>query len=241
MLEFMVGFFPGTVRLMVVFTSILLALNPVPAAAQNTATKTPRPPQLNSTIRALETTTFTPANFNTNLLNLAVVLETNRRRLAHGLPPLTNHLKAARAAEIQTRIMLRRGNIGHENPEVPHLRTLPDRMRTVGMEYRFAAENLALTFALQWESGKPFYIRHMNGHTVLSATPHGPPIPHHTYASFARALLDGWMNSPGHRKNILSREPIYIGVSSLPDTAGKSKGTMPAVYSTQVFFTPLNR
>lgn len=53
---------------------------------------------------------------------------------------------------------------------------------------------------------------------------------HFTAAEFARAAVEGWMQSPGHRKNILN--PDYdasgIGVALVGDTA----------YATQVFWGP---
>ena len=53
---------------------------------------------------------------------------------------------------------------------------------------------------------------------------------------FAEALVDSWMKSPGHRKNILHGEVEYLGCAcELPRNAD----AMQTFYCTQVFFLPL--
>lgn len=170
------------------------------------------------------------------LLSAAVLHETNRRRNEKGLPPVKHHAKGVQAAEIQSQIMKKRGSISHENPENPKYETLPKRVKAVGVNPGFAAENVATAFGLRYESGKAFYKREEQGRTVFSFTPDGPPIPAHTYASFAKALVDSWMNSPGHRDNILHKSAEYLGVSCVVSLA---KSEMPMFYCTQVFLAPL--
>jgi uncharacterized protein YkwD len=60
----------------------------------------------------------------------------------------------------------------------------------------------------------------------------GEPMPPHTYSSFAQALLDDWMNSPGHRENILSDEAPYLGAAC----AYQDDDEMPLYYCVQLFF-----
>ncbi len=36
----------------------------------------------------------------------------------------------------------------------------------------------------------------------------------HTYLSFADAIVDGWMRSPGHRANLLNKRAIELGVGT---------------------------
>jgi uncharacterized protein YkwD len=89
---------------------------------------------------------------------------------------------------------------------------------------------------LRYESGKAFYKRESGGKTVYSYRPEGGVIPPHTYESFARALVESWMNSAGHRKNILLKEAEYLGVSCMGAAA---ESGMPVFYCTQVFLAPL--
>lgn len=178
---------------------------------------------------------LTPEKFDTNLLSAAVLHATNAERNKHQLAPLRHHPGAERAAALQAEIMRGRGSISHDNPSHPKLQTLEDRVRAVGLKYRFIAENVATAFALRYESGRAFYPRTVDSKTIVSYTPDGPPIPPHSYASFAQALVQNWMNSPGHRKNILSTNASYLGASCLPEP---NPTVVRKFYCAQVFFTP---
>lgn len=170
-----------------------------------------------------------------DLLAAAVFHETNRQRAKHGLPALAYHQELREAARIQARGMQKKGLISHEHPH-EEKETLADRLEYVGLKGRYFSENVALVFGRQYESGEPFFSREENGKQVVSETPGGPPIPGHTYLSFARTLVGSWMDSPGHRKNILATEPEMLGAESL-HTRGPEG--MDRFYSVQVLFAPL--
>ncbi|HUS36287.1 MAG TPA: CAP domain-containing protein [Verrucomicrobiae bacterium] len=174
---------------------------------------------------------------NHELLGAAILRETNERRAKKGFPPLKQEPKATEAAKVQSEIMRARGSISHENPDNARYRTLDLRVKSVGLNYRLIAENVATAFGLQYQSGTRFYPMRENGRTVFRYKPGGPPIPPHTYATFSKALIDAWMNSKGHRENILRKEAQYLGAYCAP--ANNKDGEMPMFYCTQVFFTPL--
>lgn len=176
-------------------------------------------------------------SINDSLLAAAILRETNVRRAKNGLTLLKLEPKASEAAKIQSEIMRARGAISHENPENVRYRTLELRVKSVGLEYRLIAENVATAFGLQYQSGTRFYPVRENGHTAFRYKPNGPAIPPHTYATFSKALVDAWMNSKGHRENILRKEALYLGAYCA--SAESKNGQMPVYYCTQVFFTPL--
>lgn len=178
-----------------------------------------------------------PGHVNHDLLSAAVFHETNQRRLTEKLPPLDYEPKLGDAAKMQAVIMEERGSISHVNPESPGKETPTDRLPLAGLEAGYSAENVATAFALAYPQGKPFYTREENGKTIFSLEPDGTPVPPHTYVSFAAALLDSWMASSPHRKNILSPEPKFLGAASQLST--KQASGMPLFYCAQVFFTPL--
>ena len=78
-----------------------------------------------------------------------------------------------------------------------------------GFDFRFLAENVATQFTIQYQSGRTVY--RVPAGTGFSYRPDGPPLPRHTYRTFAATVLAQWMNSPGHRQNILSDEPERFG------------------------------
>jgi uncharacterized protein YkwD len=171
-----------------------------------------------------------------NLLSAAILHETNRRRAENRSPALAFDAAAARAANLQAQIMAKTGDVSHENPGNPQHATLTQRLASVGLNPRFAAENLAYTFAVRYRSGDRVYVREENGEKVFSYKPDGPSIPPHTYISFAKAVVDQWMHSPGHRTNLLHREPKFLGVGCRPAT---NDSGLPMIYCCQVFYTPL--
>lgn len=175
-------------------------------------------------------------NVDHNLLSAAVFHETNQARQKHDLRPLKYKKEVWQAAALQARAVARGGWISHTQ-KVKELRTPSKRLEFTGLQPKFAAENVATTFGLQYEGGKPFFTRIEDGQEVYSYEAGGDPIPRHTYASFGEALVESWMNSPGHRKNILSEPPEFLGCSSLQ---GKDERGMPVFFCAQVFFTPLN-
>jgi uncharacterized protein YkwD len=59
----------------------------------------------------------------------------------------------------------------------------------------------------------------------------------HTYLSFAEALVESWMQSPGHRKNILHKEQEYLGCAC---ELARKTNAMETFYCAQVFFAPLD-
>jgi len=180
--------------------------------------------------------TINPDAINHDVLDAAVFHETNRRRQQQGLLALKQDDKARAAATMRSRDMAKGGFVDHENPD-PKKKTMSDRAKLVGLRPRVLAENVASTFGRRYKSGQPFYTREQNGRKIYSYEPDGPPIPMHTYLSFAEALVDSWMKSPGHRKNILHREVEYVGCAcDLP----RNPNAMETFYCTQVFFTPLD-
>ena len=176
-----------------------------------------------------------PDAVNSDLLDAAVFHETNRRRQQQRLPALKYDERARAAAQMQSRDMAKGGFVDHENPN-PTRKTMSDRAKLAGLQPRALAENVASAFGRRYKSGQPFYSREENGRKIYSSQPNGPPIPMHTYLSFAEALVDSWMKSPGHRKNILHSEVEYLGCAcELP----RNPNAMETFYCTQVFFTPL--
>jgi uncharacterized protein YkwD len=171
------------------------------------------------------------------LLAAAVFHETNRIRQEHALPVLAFDADAAEAARLQSRVMAEDGEIRHENPGHEALRTLRDRVARVGMQPAFAGENVASAFLLRYESGEPFYTRRDNDTRVFSRSPGAAAIPPHTAVSFAEDLLERWMESPGHRDNILHTSPARLGTAAVP---AQERGGMWLLYCTQVFYTPTN-
>ena len=170
-------------------------------------------------------------NLDLGLLDAAVFHETNRHRREKGLMSLSYEPVLREAAAVQVRGMIRVQEISHEHPD-PDKKTLGDRFQLLGISTPIQAENVALVFGIQYESGTDVYKRMKQGRAVFSLQAGGPAIPPHTYASFATHLLNEWMASPGHRKNILTEDLKTLGTSSMHDRPAQG---MDKFYSAQEF------
>ncbi len=111
-----------------------------------------------------------------NILSTDIVEETNKQRVAEGLPPLSINDKLSESAEIKVDDMVLYQYFEHASPITGA--GVSDLGTKVGYQYVVMGENLAL------------------GNFVS-----------------AKDIVDAWMNSPGHRANILNSKYQEIGVS----------------------------
>jgi uncharacterized protein YkwD len=63
------------------------------------------------------------------------------------------------------------------------------------------------------------------------------PIDYYTYEGIAKAALTQWMNSPSHRKNILDKRFIFLGVGAARGPYDKGQDS---IYLTQNFTATIN-
>lgn len=170
------------------------------------------------------------------LLSEAILHATNEQRQGHGLSELEPLPELVSAACKHAKDMIEQDFFAHENPHAIDRRTPLDRVQNEGLQVGFVAENIAQTFGIQYESGEPVYPRQENGRTVFAREPGGEPIEVHDYASFARALLNSWMKSEGHRQNILSKAPSHLGAACVHE---QDEAGIPTFTCVQLFFSPL--
>ncbi|HZJ29021.1 MAG TPA: CAP domain-containing protein [Solirubrobacterales bacterium] len=108
-------------------------------------------------------------------LEIAVLCETNARRVEQGLPPLIRNEELSASARGHAADMLKLSYLAHES-----------RSGTTPTSRAHAA-------------GYPEDVV-CCGENIAGSHPH------------AKAVVDAWMNSPGHRKNILRTEYREIGI-----------------------------
>lgn len=173
-------------------------------------------------------------DIDTALLRAALFHQTNRVRAEHKLALFSHARPLEEAAQMHADDMVAGHFFAHENPNDPSRRTMLERVKLEGYDPRYVAENLATQFVIQYESGRSFYV--VPG--GVSYEPDGKPIPPHTYASFAAAVLESWMNSPGHRHNILAIEPRELGTGAAFQPSMK-EGELAKFACVQEFGTPM--
>ncbi|HWM84395.1 MAG TPA: CAP domain-containing protein [Kofleriaceae bacterium] len=144
-----------------------------------------------------------------SLLAAAIFLATNQRRAEQDLAPLRHAPRLSRMAARHARRMVEQGFYAHDDPFERALARPVDRARAAGIANPMVAENIHDYRALR-SSGGAVYV--LGGRGRFSLEPDGPAIPPHTYWSFAQSVVDEWMESSGHRHNILDPNARQLGV-----------------------------
>ena len=144
------------------------------------------------------------------LLHAAIFFVTNETRVKNKRLPLTFALALERAAYHHSKRMVEQNFFSHENPFDKTRKTSQQRAQLAGIKNPMLAENIATHFGIQYQANSPFYpVDPLKG--TFSYEPGGTLIPPHTYLSFAEAIVKQWMDSPGHRENILNRQALQLG------------------------------
>ena len=129
--------------------------------------------------------------------------DTNRARCQAGLAPLAADPGLLRATGIHARDMAERGFFSHDSP-VTGRETPRARVDLSGVRYRRIAEKITEAFYMLCDGGASFYVEDET-HCAFRYED-GGPIQRQTYATLARSVLRRWLDSPGHRRNILTPE-----------------------------------
>ncbi len=152
-------------------------------------------------------------NFDGALLASAILEETNRVREANGVAALSHSTQLDAAADEQAMHMalVLRGE--HANP-IASEHTVVERVENTGFRAELVAENLIMEPARR---------------------PVGSPERDYTYSALAAFLVEGWMNSPGHRANLL--DPRFTDLGCAARFAHGTPGDE-RVFAAQVFGLP---
>lgn len=150
-------------------------------------------------------------------LSDAILAEANYQRCRAGRRPLSLAPgNLGRAAQRHSTWMAGSGRMSHVGGRATG-RTLTDRVRRTGLSAPTFSENLAFLPRYRF-GGKPFRIddRQRCQFRTLDGREVGP----HTYRSLAREVVVMWMQSPGHRRNLLSRSQRHMSAAASLSTQG---------------------
>jgi len=156
--------------------------------------------------------------FNSSRIESLVFQYTNEERIKHGLSSLQNDQKLASIARHHSTDMGNRDYFQHTTPEGLDP---SDRAKKVGYTCMknygsYYTEGVAENIAQHW-----LYTSYVSIGVKTSYN-------WHSEESLAREMVDGWMQSQGHRENILHKnyDRIGVGIAITPSDA---------VYATQNF------
>ena len=155
---------------------------------------------------------ITKAVVDVNLLDAAVFWFTNVERRKFNLKEFQFHNKLRGTAILHSKQMKTHNFFNHENTFDTRYKTLTDRINAVKdsnfQGFMSWGENIADYPIIK--ANENFTIENRNGIQRLFST-NGQEIFPYSYHEFAREVVDGWMNSPGHRANILNPDYEYLG------------------------------
>lgn len=166
---------------------------------------------------AAATTAVPAGRLDSALLDSAIRAEVNLARCRAGRTALGGAGAAlVRAAEAHSRWMVSARDLSHRST-VSGRSTPVERIRAAGVRIRAGSENIGYVLRYQID-GAPFRI--LDAASCSFATYSGQPLPVHSYATLARQVVTAWMNSPGHRRNILDRKVSKVATGAVYDRHG---------------------
>ncbi len=151
---------------------------------------------------------FDKVNF--PLLQAAIFFATNAERKKAKLSPFEFRSEIEDVAAGHAQDMVKYGFYSHTST-IRIKRTVLDRFHLEGMNPKLYGENICSTYGLQYQSGRKVNPPYPSGEFTYARTAKKEVIPAHTYLTFAQSVVKLWMDSPGHRQNILNPQFRTLG------------------------------
>lgn len=172
------------------------------------------------------------------LLHAAIFYATNEQRSLHGLNTFNYSFRIEQLSASHASDMVNYNFYGHFST-IRNKRLLRDRFQIVGLNPGQIAENISSTAGLDYDYGRAVGAPQSPGDYYYRSSHEVEPVQRHSYASYAREVVKLWMESPGHRANILSPTFRYLGVGCAvyPE---KKLFNMPYFINVQCFSNSIN-
>ena len=145
---------------------------------------------------------ITPNNPDLTTFSASVRYYANIQRCRLGLSPFEGDAGLLNAATVHSNYMASSRNLSHKST-VRGYRSLKERMRSSNVRMRTAGENIGQNF-LYVLGGKSISLA-SRGRCQFTYADTGAAVPQHSYASLASELVNSWMASSQHRKNLTNR------------------------------------
>lgn len=157
-------------------------------------------------------TSINPNNFKAALLAQGIFEASNAVRDSLGFAPLKFDSILQVAAQYQAQRMLKEKSLQHRWRGDRSYGNLWKRLKSFKGQFKASGENIARNFILKIESDRLYYIND-EGKAVDEQ---GDLLPNKTYRELGQEVVMKWLNSPGHRANLLGDfDYLGVGVSEL--------------------------
>ena len=139
----------------------------------------------------------------------------NEVRVQYNLPEFEKDTLLQKVAETHAYEMIFRNFYNHQNPYDARQRMLSDRIEYISghkNEYNNLAENIA-NYDILASQSRYCEKKISDGSYYYFDCQSRQRMPLLTYKDLARLVVKGWMESPGHRANLLNKKYKYLGTA----------------------------
>ena len=167
-------------------------------------------------IEALKTTIM-KEGLNVDLLNAAIFHYTNFERNKFKIPICEFYPGLRDSSIIHSAQMKMHDFFNHENQFNPQYRLLSDRVNSINNEntgFSCIGENIS-DYPILKTDGNKFVVKGLLNTQRYYSIDGLKEIHPFTYGEFAREVVNGWVNSQGHRQNILNPQFKYLGCGAV--------------------------
>ncbi|CAN0601721.1 unnamed protein product, partial [Ectocarpus sp. 12 AP-2014] len=161
------------------------------------------------------------SSINQSLLDSAIRDEVNFHRCRAGLGKVGDvGTGLSNQAKKHSQWMAKTQQLTHRST-VAGASTLRDRFKRAGVKFRTGSENIGMVHRYQIDNRR---FKILDSGSCKFATYEGKSLPAHSYATLARHVVSLWMDSPGHRKNILDKNVSKVETAVAFDPNAKYCG-----------------
>jgi len=172
-------------------------------------------------------------NIDTTMIEQAITDEVNRIRKKHDLQSLKYSQCLYNAAKTHSNNMVKYGFFGHTNRHDSATMYYYQRIGDECGDYNYIGENCESNYLLNFK-GRYYETIRKNGKTYYRNPITKIRYQPHTYRSFAKDVVKQWMDSKGHRENILHWRYRYMAIGIAISKSSIKRG-FPKVKITQTF------
>ncbi len=147
-------------------------------------------------------------NLNQSLFNAAVLSEVNFERCKAGVGPLQIAGGLMGVASTHASWMAKRSTLSHRST-VRGQTSVQERVLASGVNARRGSENIGNLPRFQFAGSRRIHVKSISNCDFTTAG--GRKIQPHSYATLANQIVGMWMDSAGHRKNVLDSKVSAIG------------------------------
>ena len=170
---------------------------------------------------------------NLELLQAAIFHATNLERSKKRQFKYGKNLE--KGASFHSLEMLNKGFFSHVNRKNKKYKTPLHRAEKFKAKYAAVGENILEEIPLAYKDNSIYESELKNEVYVFRHHNNGKIILELTYKELADKMVDSWMNSPGHKENILKKSYTHLGVGVAIKQNPYAVNALPTIFATQLF------